>query len=320
MWRTLHRAPLRPPAREAKGKHCAGHRRRGRYGLGPVRPSATAAARLNPGAAPQILGYPAELLDDQGAEVDVRKIDCRKKRFGPDPISNWRWQALAYGPVSTQIRGGKLHPGRELGLDAPNAASVGSPPVDRTFRKSPTTLPRISHVFCPDGVQARVFRLERMWSALANKRFTVASSSMSATTMSPFPAVNCLRTTTKSPSKIHPASIMSSPAPQHEHFLVVVGEIFGHGEEILDVLDGEDGLARRHLPDDGHVDDLFPHDVAVDQLDGPGLRGIPPDIALFLQFAQVAVDGGARAQTHRLPDLPHGRGVSPGQHFPLDVA
>ena len=82
-------------------------------------------------------------------------------------------------------------------------------------------------------------------------------------------------------------------------------ELLRQREVVLDVLLGQDREARRDLADDRQRDDLFRRDfvLVLEDLEGAGLAGIAPQVALLLQRGEVAVDRGAAGQAEGLPNL-----------------
>src|SRR5690606_4883014 len=101
--------------------------------------------------------------------------------------------------------------------------------------------------------------------------------------------------------------------------LAGTSEFPGQREVALDVFHRQDRLARGDPADDRRVDDAAGwRPAGLQDLNGARLRRVPADIALFLQLVEMAVHGGAGAQTDGLPDLPHRRGIAPLLYFPLD--
>ena len=96
--------------------------------------------------------------------------------------------------------------------------------------------------------------------------------------------------------------------PQHEQ-LAVAGEVGGEGQELLDVLLGEDVGAGGDVADQRDV----AHRSAlvggarcwvVPHLDGTRLGGVSSQVAEPLERVQVAVDRRRRGETDGVADLP----------------
>ena len=98
-----------------------------------------------------------------------------------------------------------------------------------------------------------------------------------------------------------------------QHKALLVRHKFHRNRKIgLYVFHSQNRLASGHLPDDGNIDDLPAGqiEIVVYNLNSPGLRRIPADIAVLLQRLQVRVNGRSRLQIHGFADIADRRGIA----------
>src|SRR5207244_7137786 len=97
---------------------------------------------------------------------------------------------------------------------------------------------------------------------------------------------------------------------------VLPDEVPGEREDVFHVLLGEERLAGGDPTQDRHVDDAFGRLArpVFEDLDRPGLAGIPMDEPLFLKGGEMAVDRRTAREPKRRPYLADRRRIAPLLH------